>query len=546
MTIFRCLLTWLAWSTLVGGGVGLARAVVMWWRQGAVEQRLPRLWIPAAADALRYGPALGLAVGLALAVPLLWLWSKRNVQPPHPLHSLLVVALAVAMVVASVPVQEFSGRMANRHTVRGRNVLLVVVDTLRRDHVGAYGYTRDTTPRIDALAREGVLFRDAYTVAPWTRPAVASLLTSLDPLRHTVDGDWAALPTRALTLAELLAGYGYDTRLYNAGNRNLDAEFQMTQGFQHVERARVSADRMVDRVLEDMADFRKHDFFVYVHLMDVHTPYFNHPEALYYAGAITLAQRFPPGSRFLSDHAVRQRNRSAPLGDELKTYIRDLYDAQVRFADRHVGRLVDGLRLWQLLERTLVVVVSDHGEELWDHGGFEHGHSLYQELLRIPLIIAGAGLPPATIDARVSLLDLAPTILGWLDLGLRLPDAQGSNLWPLGHSQIGDATIFATGILWGAEKQALITGQHKLIWNTTDLRGKHNVFVTPRVPYAQLFDLAADPNEVTDLADTASAKVRDLRRALQHHISAAALLKRQQTHPSDDLRHDLRALGYAQ
>jgi arylsulfatase A-like enzyme len=311
----------------------------------------------------------------------------------------------------------------------GRRVLLVTVDTLRADHVGVYGGPVPT-PAIDAIAYAGVTVADAFTPTPSTLPAHASLLTGLHPWRHGVLDNAVPLPAGVPTVAERAQAAGLATAAF-VSSYILHERFGLARGFAEYRfepgEAYVWRGRRHDAfwtlgaittgaALAWLRERAHEPFFLWVHYFDPHHPY-----------------EPPPGYE-------RPRSEPAPvtgkqLPDELETFdalataLRG-YRGEVAYADAQVGRLVDGLRALGILDATAVVLTADHGEGLGDHGELQHGRTLFEELVRVPLVIRAPGLPAgARVDGPVQLEDLAPTLLELL--GLEVPGGlDGRSLLP--------------------------------------------------------------------------------------------------------------------
>jgi arylsulfatase A-like enzyme len=299
-----------------------------------------------------------------------------------------------------------------------RRVVLVFVDTLRQDHLGLYGYTRATSPRLDAWARDAVVFDQARSVAPWTLPSARSVLSGRHPEA------WEAGPT----LPERLAAHGWATAAY-VGNVYLSSNFDMAGGWgEHGCVNWPSAEVEARRARDFLARHPDRDALLLVHFMDMHLPY-KEPSAY----RSLFAGDPPPGlgetfgrSDVLS---VAQQDR-----DALRTYLVDRYDQNLRYIDDALaGVLADAG------PDAVVVLFSDHGEEFWDHGDFEHGHTLYDELLRVPLVVRAPGLGARRVDAPTSLLDVTPTVLDLL--GLPVPALDGRSLANLART--GEDATFA-------------------------------------------------------------------------------------------------------
>lgn len=344
----------------------------------------------------------------------------------------LAVLAAVVLVVPLV-----------RHRV-GRqprpNVLLVVVDTLRRDAVGAYGYDRPTTPFLDRLARTGVLFENGWSHAPQTFNSTASLLTSrlfpLLRLRHVRprSGDEQGVPIALgisdanVALAEVLSERGYSTIAVFTNPHHHEAS-RFAQGFtrwRYLPPA--SSDESYARAAEVNAAFRElaqdlepdRPWFAYVHYMDVHHPYRPPPELAHQFVTVQGDDKYvngrPPADALPSERDVR--------------FMRDSYDASIRYTDDHIRDLAAAVGQLARGRDTVLVVTSDHGEEFMEHDGLGHGHSAYPELLRVPLILHGASLPAGTRVRRLARgIDVAPTIVA-LSGGDAPSDFEGRSLLP--------------------------------------------------------------------------------------------------------------------
>jgi arylsulfatase A-like enzyme len=315
------------------------------------------------------------------------------------------------------------------------NVILISIDSLRADHLGCYGYHRATTPNLDSLASTGYLFARAIAQSSWTLPSHASLLTSLYVKTHGACGANEGVSREAWTLAEGLREAGYFTAGFATGPFLLP-QFGLNQGFDSYD-ARCSSRGHGDshhdvtnpclhrRVMEWVREWGDVPFFLFLHYWDVHYDYI--PPAPYdtlfdpdYQGTIT-------GRNFARNREIR---RGMPE-DDLE-HIVALYDGEIAYTDAHLGLLFRELRAVGLSDRTLIVVTSDHGDEFLEHGATGHGHTLFQELIRVPIIWAepwqSAG--PIIVDDVVQLLDVAPTILD--RVGLEWPtEAEGRSILPL-------------------------------------------------------------------------------------------------------------------
>jgi arylsulfatase A-like enzyme len=411
-------------------------------------------------------------------------------------------------------------------------VVLIVVDTLRADHLGLYGYERPTSPNLDRWSREGVIFEQAFATSPWTLPTFGSILTGELPAGHAagrrVKGKWKRAPLEESlpTLAEILREEGFTTGAV-VSNPFLKPEFGTSRGFEtyDYERSR-RADAVVDWTLEWLDTAAEQPFFLMMHLIDPHLPYDAPPPV---EGRFTAGGRDPRPLGKLREF----RSRTDTLSEEEKSFIAGLYDEEIALVDRELGRFLEALEERGLWDRLLVILTSDHGEELFDHAGFEHGHSMYQELLRVPLIVWGPAVRAGREARPVSLLDLAPTIFEAVGsaAGERLP---GESLWTVLRSrgEMPDRAILAENTLWVRELKTIVRWPHKLI-------------LDPKGGRRRLYDLAADPEEAVDLASGEPQLASRLEEELLGRLSRAHR-RSSSTAPavSDQTLDELRALGY--
>jgi len=289
---------------------------------------------------------------------------------------------------------------------RSRNVILISIDTLRRDHVGAYGYAKPTTPHLDELSREGILCEDAVSTSSWTLPAHLSMLTSVDPGLHggvdTEHGFNREVPTLAATLRDA----GYVTQAVTS-HLYVSAVYGLDEGFDHLDfRQDRKATSVVNRAVDVLDRFGDRPLFLFLHFYDPHWHY-DPPDRTRqifesaYTGTLT---------GLWQDFSKRDREHLSIADLE---HLLALYDGEIRYTDDELGRLLDHMSQRGLHRGTLLLVTSDHGEEFLDHGSWEHQKTLYEEVIRVPLVVRGPGIRPRREPAQTSLLDVAPTILEW-------------------------------------------------------------------------------------------------------------------------------------
>lgn len=386
---------------------------------------------------------------------------------------------------------------------RSHDVLLVIVDTVRSDHLGCYGYDRDTTPNIDSLAAQGTRWSRVQAQSSWTLPAIASIMTGLDDRTHRAgmfDGVFYGIDPELPFLPHLMSRGGFQTAAF-FNVIFLDACFGFNRGFDHfdcvgsVETANMrDAGTTVDRVLEWLDSDRDPDrpFFIALHIYDAHLTYDPPPP---YASAYTdpaYSGPFGPDWGTKSDvSAVNQGGEAVAPGDLYN--LEGLYDGEISYVDSQLGRLFEGLRSRGLSSTTLIVVMADHGEEFMDHGGLGHGHTLYQELLSIPLIMSGPGVRAGFVDTTLAgEIDVAPTILAYS--GLPVPDQMHGVDVLRAHS--GRRALPASLLMTTGGRVAIRSGDEKLHWSQSTGQSVQ-------------FDLASDPREAVPLAAVDSSLVRD-------------------------------------
>jgi arylsulfatase A-like enzyme len=407
----------------------------------------------------------------------------------------------------------------------GPNILLITLDTTRRDHLGAYGYALPTSPNLDRLAADGVVYSNAYAVSSWTMPTHASIFTGKYPSVHgaTYDpkgplnlgegigeryGGYRARPIaeNETTLAQVLSDAGYATGGVIAGPWLL-SRFRLGKGFEHYDDSGVSAlnGRPADDVTRAAIEFvdahQSEPFFLFLNYFDAHSPWFEPPPL--------DADKKPTGPA----KPFRDTSHVVPPGKmDYDLFANMCYDAEVRYMDNEIGRLLDHLKLRGLYEDTWILVLSDHGEligdkVLGDTGLYGHGDSLTEPEIHIPLIVKEPG--PARrkgVDPTfVQQVDVMPTILARLGLP-RSADMQGQ---PFGGKHLVIAELHKLPFMNDDRKdwrhlgdwRVLVNGHDKYGWSSNDTHF--------------LIDLEADPQESTNRLKADPEKVAKLDHALQ-------------------------------
>ncbi|UCD58673.1 MAG: sulfatase [Candidatus Hydrogenedentota bacterium] len=481
-------------------------------------------------------------------------------------HCLFLVVLLVWAVTGpifgSLPVEdkiELSRTSSGSNGTAGPNrfnVVVLLVDMLRRDHLGCYGYERETSPFIDEMAREGIKFNNAFAPCSWTLPSVASVFTGLYPTMNGVRTEADALPSSWATMAEAFRENGYSTaafitspylkKIYNLDQgfgwyddrllkrTFLHLAYESTSHLRIIPRSiystkrllqvpvptpdeeefnrwwskKLNAENVNERVLKWVEKNRRGPVFLYIHYIDVHGPYRDpHPYMKY------------------------------PTTEEEAMV--NLYDGAIRFVDEQIKRLMDALKELKVYDNSLIIFTSDHGQEFLDHNGTGHGGTLYEEQLRIPLIIFPSRIVPGQreIDAPVGLIDLFPTFDDWLSLGFPRDDL---------------AVSLKNAILTSDDTEIRT---RKLLFGETDLRDSIRcVLLENRWKYIEstakgtqeLYDLLEDPAEQENLLPEHSALSRNLKDTLDKEYATfqEKAAKASKVHLDEWTRQSLKAMGY--
>jgi arylsulfatase A-like enzyme len=433
-----------------------------------------------------------------------------------------------------------------------RGICLIVLDTLRADGLSVYGNPRDTSPAIDALAARGVLFENAVSHASWTLPSFIGLLSARYPSRRVFSGG-----KLQASLLDTLRAAGWNTAAFTEGGY-VSRHFGMDRGFERFQeeegKTRLALaprptqgsgtiERTFDAAIGWLREPHPQPFFLMVHTYEIHFPYRrrDYTEGLS-SGAL--------GPTYEEKQRLAIRKGALRVGDEERTYVRALYDGGVRSADAQVQRLLDALQETGLTDDTVVVVTADHGEDL---GGRdpralgEHGHQLYDELLRVPLMVAypRAGWPARRIAAQVRLVDVMPTLLELAGVAAP-PGLAGASLLPVLSGQETTPRLAYAELRrspWNEHPRAAVRDvRHKLIANLAP-RGAGWSEV-------EFYDLSRDPGERENLVgihhealDALGQRLDEQRAALREE--GGLQVPAEQDLPAA-LRERLEALGYVE
>lgn len=579
--LYATVATALAWRIDVWAAAA-ALAIGLWRAWGALHRRLscgPRRWLerlawgavalavlvalaamaglhhlavmlaePRAARAMLRSlgedwPTVSLAVIVA-AVGLAALVRRRFWQRSLALHARLprpdLLALAGRRSVAGVTLGFLAlvnlaavglGGYA-RYAVRDRpNIVIITVCSLRADHLGCYGYGRHTSPNIDRLAQQSVRFNRAIAQSSWTRPSVTSFLTSR--YVESLGLDLARVDDRYTTLAEVLRDRGYATAAVTA-NINASPAVGVAQGFDRFDVSpcdlNVSGEATAAAARAQLLRLKNRPFFLFVLFMDPHLPYEPHAGFEFPADAQEDPLLVPDPTAVASDTADPELIRTTQAA----------YDGEIAFTDRYVGRVLEALREQGLDDRTLIVFCGDHGEAVGDHGTFGHSTTLYQELVRVPLLIRLPQAPPPQVEDRVfPMIDLAPSLLAYIGVDTARCGFEGqARSLAAADRRAAGLAFSATFCPAEANLRAVQDNRYKLILDVTS-GGR------------EFYDLGTDPQERNCLPEAGQPDRQRLQAELWQHAERTARSAdgTAQVTPeaafTDDERRKLRALGYA-
>jgi arylsulfatase A-like enzyme len=439
-----------------------------------------------------------------------------------------------------------------------RPVVLISLDTLRADHLGCYGYSRPTTPALDGLAADGALFLNTYAPSPWTLPSHVSLLTGLDCINHQVTQADRKMDPALVTLADGLHRRGYVNAAFTGGGY-VSGLYGFSKGFDsYNERGTVLDRRSAEEIGREAVDWirgnRDKDFFLFLHTYQIHNPYYT-PEP--YNEAFLA-----PGDtiRDINMGHYNHEWRYKPEPEAWRKNIIALYDAEILYTDATLIRpVLETLKELGLYDRALIIVTSDHGEEFFEHRSWLHTHSLYNETLKVPLIVKfPRGAHRGRRIARwARLVDVMPTVLD--EVGVKWPglDLDGRSL--LGFLGEKGGTTGASGersFLSELEadasenglpgKVALSLGRTKIIRNSDFTAQELAALAYPPPPVRryEVYDLETDPREEHDLARSRPELTRKLVAFLDKTYRQRTKVTGKRTEIDAAIREQLKALGY--
>jgi arylsulfatase A-like enzyme len=464
----------------------------------------------------------------------------------HLAHGLVPVS-ALALIL-------FTVASCGGETVRakaGPHVVLIVVDTLRADRLESYGHGRETSPALRDFVAVATRFESAFAPSPWTTPSTATIFSGLHPLRHGSTHQGSALGDDVASLAELVSDAGWQTAGFSF-NHNVSTVSRFDQGFDRFDdfagRSTAYPDigEMVDTIGQWMDEELRERFFLYLQPMNAHGPYLvpeEHRSDLLGREARGGFQYYGTVMRrIMKKGRVDQRERVSP---GMLASLSEHYDVAVRHTMDRLGELLDDLRERGLYDDSLIILTADHGEELFEHGGFSHGYSLHREVLQVPLLMKLPGqTEAAVVDTQVSLADIYPTVAEVL--GVPMPyEVDGRSLLTTIREAAGDPELLAArGQLYHVDwerrcvARSYQLGRYKLIAVQRDYTGSREE--------VRLYDTVADPHELDDLSAREPDRVAELLERMESE--SLDYFRRRVATPAvvlDDMDQDtLRQLGY--
>ena len=437
-------------------------------------------------------------------------------------------------------------------TERPPNIVLVAIDTLRADHLSTFGYGRPTSPNLDALAARGSRFTRAYAQSGWTLASFTSLLTGLYPHEHRVGRDsvdvsrFGRLPEERVTLAEALKAQGYRTAAV-VSNTFVAPEFKLNQGFDLYDYKGATNDEhragteAISLGLDWLDEGGEQPSFLWLHFMEPHLDY-DPPEEFEGEKVKGTFWDQPAPSYFDASNGVPNGLGWIGTGptqlDEVNlAYTQARYDEEILLVDKMLGKLVAGLDDRKAWDNTLFVLTADHGEEFWDHGAFEHGHALFGELTRVPLVVVGPGVPEGrTVTTLVEHMDVFRAMV---EAGGAEPPAgsHGEDIRAIARDRPDERgrSALSENVIYGPPKVSLVTDTHRLVIDQSQGTG-------------QVWEVAADGSELVRvggqeqgaLAEPMVAQLRAMRGGSLDPIMAVAGPRS----PSYETFKQLAELGY--
>ena len=431
----------------------------------------------------------------------------------------------------------FPCRVSSTQAESPRNIILISLDTLRADHLGTYGYHRNTSPFIDAFAKESIVFEHAVVQAPNTLPSHMSIMTSLYPSFHGTWNKNSRLDDEHITLAELLQGKGYQTAAFVDGGF-VSASFGFDQGFDIYDDQGRRIAQILPKVKKWLDENKSNPFFLFIHCFDIHSPY----------------KPPPPYDRIFHDFTYTGHFNLSRKDQKLKMDVTEedlrhliaLYDGGIRYTDEKIGEFLSYLRDSGLYDQSLIIITSDHGEEFQEHGGFLHWQIYYRPNLNVPLIMRIPNYPKEEIriNELVRSIDLLPTILELTELPPHTR-AQGISLLPLikRHTSFVNRSLWQVSRLFKKDSNPSFAEYGEYNWSIITDEGYQMIYNSVRHSI-QLFDLKVDPLAQNNIAKDNEDIIKRLFSQHKEIYSKTPTRKAPTITLDEQTREQLIALGY--
>lgn len=452
-----------------------------------------------------------------------------------------------------------------------QNVILVTIDTLRADHLGSYGYPRDTSPFIDSVARDGALFDRAFSASATTAPSHASIFTGTYPAQHGIrENHIGVIPDHLVTLAEHFASNGWETAAFTSASAPFRTG-RLDRGFSRVDYPNGFISRQANATADAALDWVETrdptaPLFLWLHFWDPHSPYA--PMEPYTSSTDSEAEDFV---RFVKDHH-RVNEQFFAEDDHNILELMNAYDGEILAVDTALARFFSGFRAKYSEVETVTIITSDHGEGLGNHGWLLHGKNIYNEQVRVPLILHSSGnrIAPGRFAEVTTHLDLFPTLMELLEVeeDLALGSAPGHSLWPLleGRNELAERAYAFSERRRFSSSAPPDSGDHPpttTAWpslhNLVDRAARANYesgeklaaqddrfkFIFWTAGGSELYDLESDPYETTNLLGSGLEAEERLRRAIEYHVrELAGSTPEEAPSAAAKVLDELRALGY--
>jgi len=468
---------------------------------------------------------------------------KRDLMKRKSL-ALSLIIVGILLMCCLFFLSSFYGDIVSENAKPPEGIILISLDTLRADHLGTYGYHRNTSPYIDAFAKESVVFENAVVQSPWTLPSHMSIMTSLYPSSHGVLEKNNRLADEHVTLAELLRAKGYKTAAF-ADGAFMKGSYGFKQGFDIYDGDNwIGIARILPKAKKWLKENKSNPFFLFIHCYDIHDPYAPPPPYDTIFHDFHYTGNFVPSTKKMQAAAWRRLE----VNDEDVLHIKALYDGGIRYTDEKIGEFLSYLQELGIKDSSIVIITSDHGEEFKEHGSFLHWKLYFRPNLHVPLIMHMPNYPKKDIRIRelVQSIDILPTILD----SAHLPPhskAQGRSLLPL----IRQNSTFLRRSWWRIfhsfrkkEDFSFAEGKDKKSDDYSIIKGNYQLMYDLESKSTRLFNIKNDPLAQNNITDNHAALVKQLLSKLINMYTEIPKYKTSTFTLDKQTREQLEELGY--